>query len=147
MEVILQRFKEDKNQSTGTLTVLDRNGWPVFTCPCIERGNKSNQRYISAVPPGKYRMVLEYSRKFKRKLWELKEVPGRSEIKIHVANFWYELNGCIAPGSYLTKLNGDVYEDLGASRRALNDFHRVLGTLEETTITILPPGEMSYVRG
>lgn len=144
MEVILQRYKEDRNQSTGTLTVLDSDGWPVFTCPCIERGNQSNRRNISAVPPGRYDLVLEYSRRYKRKLYELKGVPNRSEVKIHSSNYWYQLRGCIAPGSYLKNLNGDKYIDVAASRRALNDFHRVMNGVTATYITILPP-LVSYV--
>ena len=136
MRVIIQRFKKDHNQTTGTLTVLDENGWPVFTCPCIERGDRNNQRNISAIPSGTYPLHLEYSRRFRRRLYEIKDVPGRSECKIHSSNFWHELNGCIAPGSYLKKLDGDKYMDVAASRRALNDLHRVL-TIKRTTITLV----------
>ena len=143
MEIIIQRYKEDENQTTGTLTVIDVNGWPVFTCPCIERGDHANQRQISNIPPGRYPLVLEYSRKYNQKLYELKSVPGRSEIKIHSANFWHELNGCIAPGSYLKNLNGDKYHDVAASKRALNDFHRVMNGIPKTTITVLDPIEIS----
>jgi len=136
MEIILQRYKYDINQTTGTLTVLDQNGWPVFTCPCIERGWRNNQKNISSVPPGEYRLVLEWSPRFQMNLWELKGVPGRAECKIHASNYWHQLNGCIAPGAYLKNLNEDKYMDVAASRRALNDFHRVMGSETEATIKI-----------
>lgn len=139
MRVIIQRYKEDHNQTTGALIILDANGWPVFISPCIERGNRNNQNNVSSVPVGIYPLVLEYSPKFKTDLYELKNVPGRSECKIHASNYWYQLNGCISPGAYLTNLNNDKYMDLAASKRTLNDFMRILDGIKETTIEIIKP--------
>ena len=136
MRIVIHRVKHDINQTTGILTVLNKNGWPVFVCPCIERGWRDNKKNVSSVPAGTYKLVREWSPRFQRDLYELKGVPGRSECKIHSANFWYQLNGCISPGSYLKELNGDKYQDVAASKRALNDLHRVLNGVEETTISI-----------
>lgn len=137
--VLLQRYKEDENQTTGVLLVLDQNGWPVFASPCIERGDRSNQKNVSNVPPGVYPLVLEYSPRFKTDLWELKDVPGRSECKIHASNYWNQLNGCIAPGAYLDKINGDQYQDVGASRQTLDRFHKVMKGEKVSEITIIDP--------
>lgn len=139
MKVIIQRFKEDENQTTGVMTVVDSNGWPVFVCPCIERGDRQNQKNVSNVPPGLYQLVLEWSPRFKTNLFELKGVPNRSECKIHASNFWNQLNGCIAPGAYLKDLNGDKYMDVAASQRTLNDFHRVMEGVTNTSIKIIDP--------
>lgn len=139
MKVIIQRFKEDHNQTTGVMTVVDHNGWPVFVCPCIERGDRDNQRNVSNVPPGIYELVFEWSPRFQTNLYELKGVPNRSECKIHASNFWKQLNGCIAPGAYLKDLDGDKYMDVAASRRALNDFHRVMQGVTSTSIQIFDP--------
>ena len=139
MKVILQRYKEDENQSTGTLTVLDHNGWPVFSAPCIERGDRNNQVRVSNVPPGTYPLILEHSPRFKTKLYELKNVPGRSECKIHASNYWDELNGCISPGAYLTDLNKDGYQDVARSRNTLDAFHRVMNGVKVSEIIIKDP--------
>lgn len=139
MKVILQRYKEDRNQSTGTLTVLDQNGWPVFTCPCIERGDRNNAKNVSNVLPGTYNLVLEHSPKFNMDLWELYGTKGRSECKIHASNFWTQLNGCIAPGAYLKDLNNDGYQDVARSKQTLDAFHRVMSGITNTTITIIDP--------
>lgn len=125
-KVILQRYKGDHNQTTGTLTIFDKNGWPVFSSPCIERGYRDNKKNVSNIPMGIYPLLYEYSPKFDMFLWELKEVPGRSECKIHASNYWHQLNGCIAPGRYLKDLNNDGYQDVGASRITLKDFNRVM---------------------
>ena len=137
--VILQRYKEDQNQSTGTLTVLDHNGWPVYASPCIERGDRNNERNVSNVPPGAYELILEYTPKFKTELWELKGVPNRSECKIHASNYWKQLNGCIAPGMYLTDINGDQYQDVAQSRLSLDRFHRIMGMDGVSKIIIKDP--------
>lgn len=137
--VILQRYKEDYKQTTGTLTVIDENGWPLYAAPCIERGDRDNERMVSNVPPGTYDMVLEYSPKFNTDLWELKGVPGRSECKIHASNYWKQLNGCIAPGMYLTDLNRDGYQDVAQSRVSLDRFHRIMGMEWRSKIIIKDP--------
>jgi hypothetical protein len=144
MKIIVQRYKYDQNQTTGVLSVFDKDGWLIFTCPCIERGDKGNQRNVSNIPPGTYPIVLEWSPRFNTKLWELKDVPNRSEVKIHASNHWHQLNGCIALGTYLTKIDGDNYIDLGASKRALNSFHRIMRGQTKTTIQIINPTENGY---
>ena len=111
----------------------------IFTCPCIERGDKGNQKNVSSIPPGEYKIVKEWSPRFNTELWELKGVPNRSEVKIHASNYWHQLNGCIALGTYLAKIDSDGYIDLGASKRAINSFHKVMRSVTSTTITIINP--------
>lgn len=138
-KVILQRLWQDRNQSTGVLSVVDRKGQPVFACLCIERGDRNNQRNVSNVPAGIYPLELEYSPRFDQQLFELKNVPNRSECKIHASNFWKQLNGCIAPGLKLKDLNKDGYYDVTNSKDALKAFHSALKGVKKTTIQIIDP--------
>ena len=135
--VVLQRVWMDENQSTGSLIVLDKFRQPIYISPCIERGDRNNERNVSNVPTGTYPLVWENSPKFGM-VWELKDVPNRSECKIHSANMWDEINGCIAPGTYLGELNADGYYDTMSSGDALKRFHLALTDVQEqgTTITI-----------
>ena len=139
IKVKLQRLWESKDQSTGVLTVVNHIGQPIYASLCIERGDRNNQKRVSNVPPGVYPLVLEYSNKFNQELYELKNVPNRSECKIHMANYWNQLNGCIAPGLKLKDLNRDGYSDVTNSRIALSEFHRALRGVRKTTIEILDP--------
>tara|TARA_R110000803_G_scaffold56959_2_gene114644 strand:- start:1100 stop:1546 length:447 start_codon:yes stop_codon:yes gene_type:complete len=136
-KVILQRVWMDENQSTGSLIVLDELRQPIYINPCIERGDRNNEQNVSNVPTGTYPLVWENSPKFGM-VWELKDVPNRSECKIHAANMWNQINGCIAPGTYLGELNDDGYYDTLASVDALKRFHLALEDMQEqgTTITI-----------
>lgn len=140
--VILQRYKEDLNQSTGVLTVLDEGGWPVFSAPCIERGDRNNEKGESNVLPGCYPLVLEHSPKFNTELYELKNTTGRSECKIHASNYWNQLNGCIAPGAYLTDLNKDGYQDVARSKNTLDAFMRAMDGDRISEIVIIDPIEL-----
>jgi len=135
--VILPRIWRDDNQSTGALMVVDDNGQPLFINPCVERGWQDNQRNISSIPEGEYPLVWEYSDKFKRMLWEIKDVPNRSECKIHPVNFSRDLNGCVAPGQDLVDIDKDGYMDVTDSRNTLKKFHKALEGMTETTIQII----------
>jgi hypothetical protein len=135
--VKLIRLWNDKNQTTGTLIVNNEKGQPIFGSLCIERGDRNNQRNVSRVPAGKYRLVFEWSPRFKQNLWELKGVPNRSECKIHPSNFWDQLNGCIAPGVKLKDLDKDGYYDVTQSKPTTSAFQMALKGMSETTIEII----------
>lgn len=131
----LQRLWNDTKQTIGTLTIY-KNEKPIFVCLCIERGDLGNRRNVSRVLAGTYIIRYEYSPRFRRNLWELKGVPNRSETKIHVANYWYQLNGCIAPGVSLIDINYDGYLDVTDSTITLNKIQKYLNGLRYSTITI-----------
>jgi len=135
--VKLFRFWGDKNQTTGTLLVCDPKGQPCFMRPCIERGDRNNERNESRVPAGVYPLVLEYSPRFKKELWEIKDVPNRSECKIHPSNFWDQLNGCIAPGAKLLDIDKDGYYDVTQSQGSVRAFEAALKGYSEVTIEII----------
>lgn len=131
---IIRDFK-DNTQTLGRCTVYD-NGKPLFSAVSLERGDNNNQRRISAIPLGTYDVVLEWSPRFQTKLWEIKGVPGRSECKFHAANYWYQLNGCIALGQKLKDINKDGYNDVTNSRNTMKAFHTALKGQTKVTLEI-----------
>lgn len=62
----------------------------------LERPWLDNMPRVSAIPEGTYPITYTYSPKFKRKMIRLQNVPARAGILIHGANYWKELEGCIA---------------------------------------------------
>lgn len=54
----------------------------------------------TAIPKGRYEVVLSYSNKFKQFLPELLNVPGYGGIRIHVGNRPQDTEGCILPGNW-----------------------------------------------
>jgi hypothetical protein len=52
----------------------------------------------TAIPKGKYRVVLTHSNRFKRVLPELLNVPGFSGVRIHAGNSASDTEGCVLVG-------------------------------------------------
>lgn len=67
-------------------------------CWTLEREWADNEVNVSCIPPGSYRLEKSFSPKFKRDLYEVMHVPGRTRILFHGANYQEQLTGCIAPG-------------------------------------------------
>ena len=96
MEILLERMYFPE----GTNGVLSFEGKEI--CKTIELPWRNNQKRISCIPEGKYKIRKRFSAKFKWHL-ELTNVKNRSFILIHPANnALKELNGCIAPVTQLT---------------------------------------------
>jgi len=126
-----------KKQSTGIIIVQDETGKVLFTCQSLERGWVSNTRNVSCIPAGKYDLRFEFSPKFNTNLWEIYGVPNRSECKFHAANFWHQLNGCIAPGVTQKDLDNDNLVDNVQSRNALDGFHEAMEGFTKADIRII----------
>ena len=127
---------QDTNQTLGNCVVYDDYKKPLFSSLSLERGWRNNEKSVSCIPVGTYKVVLEYSNRFKADLWEIKGVPNRSECKFHAANYWYQLNGCIALGSRLADINKDGYNDITSSKNTMKAFHKALENDKEALLII-----------
>ena len=123
--VIVYRFWQDNNQTLGNCTVLDDDLRPLFSSLSLERGWRDNEARVSCLPLGEYPLELEFSSKFQTMLWEIKNSGSRSECKFHSANYWYQLNGCIALGRESADINRDGYTDITSSKSTMQAFHKV----------------------
>lgn len=122
---INRTFQNDK-QTLGVCTVFDEQNRAIFSGLSLERGWLDNKSNISCVPTGRYPLIYEFSPRFNKELWELKNVPNRNECKFHTANYWHQLNGCIALGSRLIDIDNDGYYDVANSGNTLLSFHIAL---------------------
>lgn len=141
--VVIQREETGNAGTFGTLTV---DALILRTGELPWRDNKPG---VSCVPPGVYRVEWEYSDHFDRNLFELKGVPGRSECKLHVANFCgdtalglkSDINGCIALGRGVGDMQGQ--RALLSSRSAMKLFEQHMGVepfdLEVRDVEYLEP--------
>jgi hypothetical protein len=48
-------------------------------------------------------------------------------VKLHSANYFYQLEGCISLGASLLDMNDDGYNDVTSSNNTMKAFHRVMG--------------------
>lgn len=72
----------------------------------------------TAIPQGKYRLVLQNSPKFGPDTITLRNVPGFTEIRIHSGNTEHQTEGCIIVGH---RLNDDGTIKFGTTRPAVRD--------------------------
>jgi len=83
----------------------------------------------TAIPRGKYRVIIDFSPRFQRPMLHLLNVPGFAGIRVHGANFAKDVEGCIGVGEerigqhgirrcarVLARLEARVAEALAAGR-------------------------------
>ncbi len=133
--VILTRHTHLHGRVLGRLSVF-MGPVRVFNCATLELPWINNQPRVSCIPEGRYTMKFEYSNSFKEFLWELKNVPGRSEIKIHRANYPKDLLGCIALGLSHADIDKDGLLDVISSRVAVERFHTAMDGFTESSILV-----------
>jgi hypothetical protein len=91
-EVMLKRVSYTRK---GTFGVLTKGGTPL--CVTLEDPWEGNERGVSCIPVGRYRVEKHSGTKFKD-AWVLKNVPGRTAILIHIGNSIEDTSGCILVG-------------------------------------------------
>ena len=89
---------------TGTWGRFFAGPLALFSAELPWRGNRPS---ISSIPPGLYRCLFTHSPRFRRPLYLVGPVPGRSGIRIHPANFPRQLNGCLALGERMGWMGGE----------------------------------------
>lgn len=89
--MILERFFFGSDCVIGRLLF---GGEQVFT---LEKPWLNNQTYVSCIPEGEYQLGPWNSERFPN-VWQVRDVPGRTAILIHAANWADQIEGCIAPG-------------------------------------------------
>ncbi len=126
LNITLQRMGETPHSTWGNLFDAGPGGMPL--CKILERG-ASNPDHVR-IPAGAYQIdrkkigQSEFDKTFgeiiganyKGILW-LPDVPGRSNIEIHTANFVEQLLGCLATATEITK-DGAGYFAAAQSRAA-----------------------------
>lgn len=96
MELTLYRILEANGATIGVLRGLSRT---LYT---LEEAWRANKTGISCIPAGTYQCAphgWEQGTKVKKpQTWELKNVPGRSAVLIHIGNTTKDTEGCILAG-------------------------------------------------
>jgi hypothetical protein len=100
MKLTLERFDFSDKSTIGK---LDVNG--VFYCYTLEDTDRHledggiKEYGKTCIPRGTYKVIIDYSNRFKRELPRLLEVPQFEGIRIHPLNTAEESHGCIGVGS------------------------------------------------
>lgn len=133
-EVYLLRIFQDRSQSLGSLSVMGDVEVNVFKT--LELGWKQNINSISCIPAGRYLCQWSYSPHLNKFTYEITNVPGRSGIRIHSANYFYQLLGCVALGDAHKDINADNELDVIHSGNSITKFNAMMNG-ENFMLTIM----------
>lgn len=131
MHIQLTRQKDDGVQTLGMMTVFD-DDVIVFTCSTLELAWNDNKKGASCIPSGTYRAVKRNSPKYGDH-FHILDVPDRSYILIHPANYHTQLEGCIAVGRSHKHINDDNKLDVTFSKDTMK---YLLSIIEEDEFKI-----------
>ena len=93
MEITLKRRWFTDKSTIGELEAGD------FSCFVLEDVVREKKIYgETAIPAGRYEIVVTPSNRFKRRLPLLLNVPGYEGIRIHPGNTAEDTEGCLLPG-------------------------------------------------
>lgn len=135
MKLILQRVGEKHNATLGRLYVPGTNRI-IYTLEDAWRDNKRNE---SCIPVGEYEFAPHgwgqpANAHFKR-VWRLKNVPGREGILIHSGNTIEDTSGCILIGFDSSVALGHAV--IFHSRPAIDLLREIVG-IQSGTLDIRP---------
>jgi hypothetical protein len=98
----------------------------------LEDGNTKIPKE-TAIPRGKYRVIIDWSNRFQRKMPHILDVPQFDGIRIHILNVASETEGCVGIGLQHDAPNHNILK----SKLAFNDFFpRLEAGLEEGEVWI-----------
>lgn len=134
MEIIVERLQKDEDVTIGAITIDgDFACWsledPVREVP----GQPVSTWKIhgkTAIPAGRYKVIIDMSARFKRLLPLLLDVPGYSGVRIHAGNTAADTEGCILVG------NERLAKSLARSQLALAPFMAKMGEAQRKGETI-----------
>lgn len=95
MEILLQRETYSKDSTIGKLYI---DG--AFHCFTLEDAVRDKKiKNITAIPNGRYEVIINYSNRFKQLMPLLLAVPNYEGVRIHWGNYSTDTEGCILVGS------------------------------------------------
>jgi len=124
-QVKLIRAQGDEVQTLGVLVTRRDN--ELWTCKTLELPWKNNAPNISCIPTGTYLCRWTLSCRLRKWTYEVMGVPKRAGIRIHPANLFHQLHGCIALGDAHKDINADGHLDLIHSGLTVEAFNNLMG--------------------
>lgn len=118
--VVLERLTDDGHETIGRLSV------DAFLCDTMERPYLGNQHQISAIPCGKYKCVWSLMPSAGRNHFKIMNVPNRDGVFLHAGNKTEDTKGCPLLGYGKKDIDGDGDLDIANSRKALDDFEKLM---------------------
>ena len=103
LNLMIRRFSFHDKFTKGEMLA---NGIHLgYTCEDVDRRLESGGTKVvkeTAIPRGRYRMIISYSNRFEKEMPEVIDVPQFSGVRIHGGNTHSDTEGCPLFGTELT---------------------------------------------
>ena len=142
MEIRVKRIARKDGYTIGQMSL--NNEYFCDTLEDTDRGLKSTmsvdeilskkRKGITAIPTGKYDVILTFSPKFKRVLPLLLNVKGYEYIRIHHGNLPSSTDGCLLVGE--NKVKGQIVNSRATLERLMSVLLECEKKKEKVTILI-----------
>lgn len=134
MKTMVQiRLKDDGIQTLSRIYVYDGLK-PVLELVGLEPTWKENQRNVSCIPAGTYRVEKRFSTRH-REHYHILGVEERDLILFHRGNFYWQTQGCTLVGNDFTDINNDGLLDVTQSVNTMNALLSTMGDAFHLVIT------------
>lgn len=137
MELVLKRIYKGEDYTIGELYV---DG--VFICHTLEDKVRLLNSYEdkvygeTAIPIGRYKVVLSYSNRFKKVLPEILNVEFFKGIRIHAGNHKDDSSGCILVGECKDLKEGFIYNSKKTMKKLMSILKTATNKNEEIYLSI-----------
>lgn len=142
MDIVVKRFLLDKKFTVANL-YIDKK----FCCNTIEDRDR-NLNYLmsvddilskkvyseTAIPTGIYKVIIDYSNKYKRNMPHILNVKGFDAIRIHSGNFATDSCGCLLCGEFNGK--DAVVNSREITKGLQNLIQKAIDEKEEVTLIL-----------
>jgi hypothetical protein len=127
MLVEVKRFEFKPTYTIGKLYI---NG--KYECYTLEDAVRDKKvQDVTAIPTGTYKLIIDASRRFKKDMPHILNVPNFTGVRIHAGNTSKDTEGCILLG---TTWSGSDF--IAQSKLAFDKFFTKLKAAKEATIKI-----------
>lgn len=98
MEIVCQRFEYSPKSTISEITITKKY-WQRYVLEDVTRPPGVKVKHHTAIPAGRYQVVLSYSERFNKIMPLLLNVPGFEGIRIHTGNTDKDTSGCLLLGT------------------------------------------------
>lgn len=128
------RLWKNDQAITGTFLVDGSQKYFSLELPELFEG-QPNVTNKTCIPAGNYPVERLWSNHWNAMMPHITQVPGRSEIEIHIANFPHEILGCMGIG--MKRISDTEIGESGEAFEEFNvDFENAIAAGEPVTISI-----------